>query len=102
MAYQISSNKVYEETIIFILAGETRPGKFKEDAMDKFIPISKKTKKQQKEYYSKHRNTWNGLNPVTRIVPNGKGYDRNKQKQQDRRSGRLSYNQDSTCRFCYV
>ena len=51
---------------------------------------------------SKHRNTWNGLNPVTRTVPNGKGYDRNKQKQQDRRSGRLSYNQDSTCRFCYA
>ena len=42
--------------------------------MDKFIPISKQTKKQQKEYYSKHRNTWNGLNPVTRTVPNGKGY----------------------------
>ena len=51
--------------------------------MDKFIPISKQTKKQQKEYYSKHRNTWNGLNPVTRTVPNGKGYDRNKQKQQE-------------------
>ena len=38
----------------------------------------------------------------TRTVPNGKGYNRNKQKQQDRRSGRLSYNQDSTCRFCYA
>lgn len=48
--------------------------------MDKFISISKQTKKQQKEYYSKHRNTWNGLNPVTRTVPNGKGYNRNKQK----------------------
>lgn len=70
--------------------------------MDKFISISKQTKKQQKEYYSKHRNTWNGLNPVTWTVPNGKGYNRNKQKQQDRRSGRLSYNQDSTCRFCYA
>ena len=62
--------------------------------MDKFIPISKQTKKQQKEYYSKHRNTWNGLNPVTRTVPNGKGYDRNKQKQDDRRSGSISYHEN--------
>ena len=69
--------------------------------MDKFIPISKQTKKQQKDreaclvqYYSKHRNTWNGMNPVTRTVPNGKGYDRNKQKQEDRRSGRCSHHED--------
>lgn len=68
--------------------------------MDKFIPISKQTKKQQKEYYSKQRSTWNGLNPATRTVPNGKGYDRNKQKQQDRRSGRASYYKDDICRFC--
>lgn len=34
----------------------------------------------KQRYYSKHRNTWNGLNPVTRTVPNGKGYNRNKQK----------------------
>ena len=46
------------------------------------------------QYYSKHRNTWNGLNPVTRTVPNGKGYDRNKQKQEDRRSGRISYHEN--------
>ena len=69
--------------------------------MNKFIPISKQTKKQQKDreaclvqYYSKHRNTWNGLNPVTRTVPNGKGYDRNKQKQEDRRSGSISYHEN--------
>ena len=30
----------------------------------KFIPVSKMTKKQQKEYYAKHRSTWNGLNSV--------------------------------------
>ena len=51
--------------------------------MDKFISISKQTKKQQKEYYSKHRNTWNGLNPVTRTVPNGKGYNRNRSSKTD-------------------
>ena len=65
----------------------------------KFIPVSKMTKKQQKEYYAKHRSTWNGLNPVTRTVPNGKGYNRNKQKQEDCRSGRLSRYDRDDCRF---
>lgn len=65
--------------------------------MDKYIPINKQSKKQKKAYYSKHRNTWNGLNPVTRTVPNGKGYNRKKQKQEDRRSGRLSINKDTCC-----
>ena len=38
--------------------------------------------------------TWN-INPVTRTVPNGKGYNRNKIKQEDRRNGRMSGNQDN-------
>ena len=70
--------------------------------MKKFIPINKQTKKQQKEYYASHRNTWNGLNPVTRTVPNGKGYDRNKQKNEDRRSGRLSQYDRDDCRFLFI
>lgn len=67
--------------------------------MEKFIPVSKMTKKQQKEYYSKHRSTWNGLNPVTRTVPNGKGYNRKKQKQEDCKNGRLSRYDRDDCRF---
>ena len=70
--------------------------------MDKYIPINKQSKKQKKAYYSKYRNTWNGINPVTRTVPNGKGYNRKKQKQEDRRSGRLSINKDDTCRFTSI
>ena len=70
--------------------------------MDKFIPISKQTKKQQKEYYSKHRNTWNGLNPVTRTVPNGKGYDRNKQKQRGRKIFCVYGEKSSLIRTRYV
>lgn len=34
--------------------------------------------KAQKEYYAKQRGTWGGLNPVTRSVPSGKTYNRNK------------------------
>ena len=56
--------------------------------MDKFIPIDKQSKKKQKEFYAKQRGTWGTFNPVTRTVPNGKAYNRNKLKQEDRRSGR--------------
>ncbi len=71
--------------------------------MDKFIPIDKQSKKKQKEFYAKQRGTWGTFNPVTRTVPNGKAYNRNKLKQEDRRSGRLSYGkQDGLPLFCIV
>lgn len=62
--------------------------------MKNYVPINKRTKKQQKEYHKQQRATWN-INPVTRTVPNGKGYNRNKIKQEDRRNGRMSGNQDN-------
>lgn len=55
--------------------------------MDRYIPINKKSKKAQKEYYAKKRNTWGELNPMTL---NGKGYNRKKLKQEDRRNGSFS------------
>ncbi|MDE6168594.1 MAG: hypothetical protein K2G28_09080 [Acetatifactor sp.] len=58
--------------------------------MKKYVSIDKRSKKAQKEYYSALRHTWNGLNPVTRTVPNGKAYNRNKDKQERRRIGRES------------
>ena len=71
--------------------------------MDKFIPIDKQSKKKQKEFYAKQRGTWGTFNPVTRTVPNGKAYNRNKLKQEDRRSGRLSYGkQDSLPLFVWL
>lgn len=67
--------------------------------MSKYVPLNKRTKKQQKEYHKQQRATWE-INPVTRSVPNGKGYNRNKMKQEDRRSGRMSGNQDSLPLLC--
>ena len=32
---------------------------------------------------AKQRGSWNGISPVTRIVPNGKAYDRNRIKRED-------------------
>ncbi len=46
--------------------------------MKKVIPLKKQSKKKQKEFHAKQRGTWNGLSPVTRVVPSKKVYDRNK------------------------
>ena len=55
-----------------------------------FVPISKQSKKAQKAYHSTQRSTWGILNPATRTMPNGKAYNRKKQKANDR-SGRESF-----------
>ena len=48
--------------------------------MNKFVSLDKRSKKAQKEYYSRHRCTWGELNPVTKSVPSGKTYNRKKNK----------------------
>lgn len=49
--------------------------------MQKFIPVAKRSKAEQKKFYRSQRGTWNGISPVTRTVPNGKAYSRAKEKQ---------------------
>lgn len=56
--------------------------------MKQYVTIDKRSKKAQKEYYSKQRGTWGELNPVTRGVPSRKIYNRNKEKQNNRKIGR--------------
>ena len=53
--------------------------------MKQMVPLKKQSKRTQKEYHARQRGSWNGLNPVTRVVPNGKAYDRNKEKQRSYR-----------------
>ena len=53
--------------------------------MKKYVSLDKRSKKAQKEFYSAQRRTWGELSPVTRSVPNGKAYNRKKEK---RRIGR--------------
>ena len=48
--------------------------------MLKTIPLNKQSKKQQRAYYAAKRGSWNGVDPVTRVVPNKKVYDRNRVK----------------------
>ena len=48
--------------------------------MKKMIPLNKQSKKAQRSFHAKQRGSWNGLSPVTRVVPSGKVYDRKKLK----------------------
>lgn len=48
--------------------------------MRKVIDLKKQSKKAQKAFHAQQRGSWNGLNPITRVVPNGKAYSRAKVK----------------------
>lgn len=48
--------------------------------MARMTPLQKQSKREQKGYHAKRRGSWNGLCPVTWTVPNGRGYDRNRDK----------------------
>ena len=54
--------------------------------MNKTIPVEKRSKRDRRAYYSDKRNDWNGVVPVTRVIPGKKGYDRNRQRSADRRT----------------
>ena len=54
--------------------------------MNKSVPLSKPSKRAQKEYNIRQRGSWHGINPVTRQVPSGKAYDRNRIKRDTRRA----------------
>ena len=52
--------------------------------MVKVTPIAKQSKSKQREYYASKRGSWNGVLPVTRIVPSGRVYNRNRMKRETR------------------
>ena len=49
----------------------------------KTIPLTKQSKKQQRTFHAAKRGSWNGVNPVTRVVPSKKRYDRNRVKREN-------------------
>lgn len=55
--------------------------------MEKMIPLHKQSKKAQKRYYARQRGSWYEVNPVTKVVPNQKAYDRNRTKRNAMREG---------------
>lgn len=55
-------------------------------SMNKTIPLEKRSKRDRRAYYNDRRNDWNGVIPVTRVIPGKKGFDRNRQCSADRRT----------------
>jgi hypothetical protein len=49
--------------------------------MEKYIPIAKRSKKEQKAENASKRGSWNGINPVTRKPVNPKAYDRKRARE---------------------
>jgi len=49
----------------------------------KFVPQDKMSKKAQKELNDKKRGTWGNTNPITRVQPNKKAYNRKRDKKAD-------------------
>ena len=58
------------------------------ESTTKYILYSKMSKKAQREYNAKRRNSWGEMSPVTRIVPNKKAYNRHAFKSEERISSR--------------
>ena len=70
-------------------------------AMKRNVSLDKQSKKAQKEYYSGLRRTWNGVDPATRTMPNGKAYNRSKEKHRIGRELRDGFPADSVF-FCFL
>ena len=51
--------------------------------MEKFVSYEKLSKKKKRELNAKRRNTWSGVNPVTRKPANPKAYNRKKTRKRD-------------------
>lgn len=57
--------------------------------MNMFIPLEKRSKKEQREYHKARRGMWHEFSPVTRVVPSGKVYKRSRNKRDARREGQV-------------
>jgi len=44
----------------------------------RYIPLNKRSKREQKEYFASRRGSWGDVNPVTKKPPNPKAYNRKK------------------------
>ena len=47
----------------------------------RYVPLGKRSKREQRAYYTTRRGSWGALNPVTRKPPNPKAYNRKKSGQ---------------------
>ena len=46
-----------------------------------YVPLEKRSKKEQKAFYAQQRKSWGNVNPVTKKLPNGKAHHKKKARQ---------------------
>ena len=46
-----------------------------------YVPLDKRTKRKRKEHHNMNRRDWGGINPVTKVKPNDKIYNRKRKGQ---------------------
>ncbi len=46
-----------------------------------YIPLEKRSKREQKKYFAARRGSWGDINPVTKMSKNPKAYNRKKSGQ---------------------
>ena len=51
------------------------------EVKQRYIPLEKRSKREQKAYFAARRSGWGELSPVTRKTPNPKAYTRKKSGQ---------------------
>jgi hypothetical protein len=44
----------------------------------RYVPLEKRSKQEQKEHYAARRGSWGAISPVTKKPPNPKAYNRKK------------------------
>ena len=51
------------------------------------VPLMKQSKKAQRAHHNQRRGSWDGVVPITKVIPNKRAYDRKRVKQADRNIG---------------
>ena len=54
--------------------------------MNQYIPLEKRSKKEQKAFHSLNRRDWHGVNHAARVFSDRKAYNRKRIRAEDRRT----------------
>lgn len=65
----------------------------------RYIPLEKRSKREQKAYHASRRGSWGGVNPVTKMSPNPKAYNRRKSGRPESLPGFFVINSDIQALF---
>ena len=67
---------------------------------EKYVPLDKRTKREQREYHAKQRRDWGEISPITKKAANQKLYNRKKSKHRQDYEPGLDFFNASFAAFC--